>query len=234
MEISNRVKDEAVAARGLPLSEPPGSGIFISFEGIDYSGKSEQCRRLVACLRAAGYDNVESLREPGGVQIAEAIRRILLDHRNVEMNTRTELLLFSAARAQITSEKILPALQAGKIVVVDRYVDTTTVYQGFGRQLDLELVAAVSRFATFALLPHLTLLIDVPWSVAQERQRRANLPKDRFEREQPEFFERVRAAYVQLAQQEPQRFVTIDGTPEAEVVAARVNQAVRERLELKI
>ncbi len=210
------------------------SGIFISFEGLDFSGKSEQCRRLAARLREAGYGNVEPLREPGGVQIAEAIRRILLDHRNVEMNARTELLLYSAARAQITSEKILPALHSGKIVVTDRYLDSTTVYQGFGRGLDLELVAAVNRFATFALLPHLTLLIDVSWSVALQRQQRANLPKDRLEREQAEFYERVRAAYLQLAQQEPQRFVVIDGAPEVEAVAARVNEAVRQRLELKI
>ena len=207
-------------------------GIFISFEGIDFSGKSEQARRLVARLRAAGYGNVEPLREPGGVQIAEAIRGIVLDHRNVEMNARTELLLYAAARAQITAEKILPALAAGKIIVADRYVDSTTVYQGHGRGLDLELVAAVNRFATFALLPQLTILIDVSWNTALERQQRANLPKDRLEREQTEFYERVRAAYVQLAQREPQRFVLIDGTPEMETVAASVNQAVRQRLDL--
>ncbi len=228
------MKEDTVEARALPLIDPRGSGTFISFEGIDFSGKSEQCRLLVARLRAAGYDHVEPVREPGGVKIAEAIRRILLDHRNAEMNARTELLLYSSARAQITSEKIMPALQAGKIVVADRYVDSATVYQGFGRRLDLELVAAVNRFATFALLPHLTLLIDVPWSIAQERQRRANLPKDRLEREQPEFYEGVRAAYLRVAEQEPQRFVIIDGAPEVEAVAARVNQAVRQRLELSI
>jgi len=209
-------------------------GIFISFEGLDFSGKSEQCRRLVAALRAAGYDNVEPLREPGGVAIAEAIRRVVLDHRNVEMNARTELLLYSAARAQITSEKILPALQAGKIIVADRYVDSTTVYQGFGRKLDLELVAAVNRFATCALLPQLTLLIDVPWHVALERQQHANLHKDRLESEETEFYERVRAAYLQLAQQEPQRFVVIDGAAEIETVAGRVNESVRQKLGLKI
>lgn len=215
------------------MKNTPG-GIFISFEGIDFSGKSEQCRRLVARLRDAGYDNLVPLREPGGVEIAEAIRRILLDHRNVEMNARTELLLYSAARAQITSEKILPALQAGKIIVADRYFDSTTVYQGFGRGLDLELVAAVNRFATFALRPHLTLLIDVPWNVAAARQQSANLPRDRLEREQAEFYERVRAAYLRLAQQEPQRWVIIDGTPGMETVAGSVNEAVRQRLNLQV
>jgi hypothetical protein len=124
------------------------AGIFISLEGLDFSGKSEQCQRLAACLRAAGYANVEPLREPGGVQIAEAIRHILLDHRNVEMNARTELFLYSAARAQITSERILPALQAGKIIVADR----------ISRAI-VTLLLAVSLGNIFAT-PSLALFVD--------------------------------------------------------------------------
>ncbi|MDZ7266717.1 MAG: dTMP kinase [candidate division KSB1 bacterium] len=210
------------------------SGLFISFEGIDGSGKSEQSRRLVDRLRQAGYSGVEFVREPGGVEIAEAIRRILLDTRHHGLHDRTELLLYSAARAQITSERILPALAAGRIVVADRYVDSTTVYQGHGRGLDPDFVRAVNHFATQGLLPHLTFLLDVPVEVAQARQQHNGLTKDRLESENEAFHRRVRQAYLQLAAAEAQRFVIIDGAQSLAAISAEVAQHLRQRLDLRV
>lgn len=211
-----------------------GSGIFISFEGIDFSGKSEQCRRLLARLHEAGYDNAELLREPGGVEIAEAIRQIVLDARHAGLNERTEILLYSAARAQITSERILPHLQAGKIIIADRYVDSTTAFQGYGRQIDLDFVRAVNRFATRGVLPQLTLLLDISLEEAEARQRRAGIAKDRLENEGREFHERVRQAYLAMAQVEPERFVVLNGAQAFEALAEQINATVRQRLGLKM
>ncbi len=209
------------------------SGIFISFEGIDFSGKTEQARRLLETLRTAGYD-VELLREPGGVEIAEAIRNILLDAKHGGMTDRTELLLYAAARAQITKEKIQPALAAGKIIVADRFVDSTTAYQGYGRQIDLDFVRRVNFFATWTTLPVVTFLLDIPLAVAAARLRQSGKAVDRLEREDHAFHERVRQAYLQMAQSEPERFVIIDGTPSMEVISRRINETLRRRLGLKI
>lgn len=209
------------------------SGIFISFEGIDFSGKSEQARRLFETLRTAGYD-VELLREPGGVEIAEAIRHILLDAKHGVMTDRAELLLYSAARAQITKEKIQPALAAGKIIVADRFVDSTTAYQGHGRQLDLDFVRRVNLFATWATLPVITFLLDIPLEVAAARLRQSGKAADRLEREDHAFHQRVQKAYLQMAQAEPARFVIIDGTPSILVISQQINETLRQRLGLKI
>ncbi|MCG3158264.1 MAG: Thymidylate kinase [bacterium] len=210
------------------------TGLFISFEGIDCSGKSEQSRRLVDRLRQAGYTEVEFVREPGGVEIAEAIRRILLDTRHHGLHDRTEILLYSAARAQITAERILPALAAGRLVVADRYVDSTTVYQGHGRGLDLDFVQAVNRFATQGTLPRVTFLIDLPVAVAQARQQRNGLIKDRLESEGDEFHRRVRQAYLQLAAREPQRFIVINGEQDIAAISAEVDQHLRQRFGLQV
>lgn len=209
------------------------SGMFISFEGIDFSGKTEQARRLFETLRAAGYD-AELLREPGGVEIAEAIRHILLDAKNSGMTDRTEVLLYSAARAQITKEKIQPLLAAGKIIVADRFVDSTTAYQGYGRQIDLDFVRHVNRFATWEILPVITFLLDIPLAVAAQRQRQSGKIVDRLEREDRLFHERVQQAYLQLAQAEPERFVVLDGTPSLSVVSQQINATLRQRFGLRI
>lgn len=210
------------------------TGLFISFEGIDCSGKSEQSRRLVDRLRLAGYTEVELVREPGGVEIAEAIRRILLDTRYHGLHDRTEILLYSAARAQITAERILPALAAGRLVVADRYVDSTTVYQGHGRGLDLDFVQTVNRFATQGTLPQVTFLIDLPVAVAQARQQRNGLVQDRLESEGDEFHRRVRQAYLQLAAREPQRFIVINGEQDIAAISAEVDQHLRQRFGLQV
>lgn len=210
------------------------TGLFISFEGIDFCGKSEQSRRLCERLRQAGYDNVLFLREPGGVEIAEAIRKILLDTRHAGLNERTEILLYSAARAQITGEKILPALQAGKIIVADRYVDSTTVYQGHGRGLDLDFVRAVNHFATRGTLPHLTFLIDLPVEVAHGRQQRNGLTKDRLESEGVDFHQRVREAYFKIAADEPQRIIIINGNQSIAAVGDEIDKNLRQKFRLRV
>lgn len=209
------------------------SGTFISLEGIDFSGKSEQARRLFETLRGAGYD-AALLREPGGVEIAEAIRHILLDAKHGRMTERTEILLYSAARAQITNEKIQPLLAAGKIIVADRFVDSTTAYQGYGRQIDLDFVRQVNRFATGGMLPVITFLLDIPLAVAEQRQRQSGKVVDRLEREDLSFHERVRQGYLQIAQAEPARFAVLDGTPPVAVVAQQINETLRQRLGFKI
>jgi len=218
----------------LPRQNPNSmTGIFISFEGIDSSGKTEQARRLLETLRAADYD-VELLREPGGVEIAEAIRHILLDAKHRSMTDRTEILLYSAARAQITREKIQPLLAAGKIIIADRFVDSTTAFQGFGRQIDLEFVRRVNRFATWDILPRITFLLNISLEVAAARQRQSGKPLDRLEREDRSFHERVQQGYLELAQAEPARFVVLDGTLSIDAVAQQINDTLRQRLGLKI
>ncbi|MDZ7291614.1 MAG: dTMP kinase [candidate division KSB1 bacterium] len=209
------------------------SGIFISFEGIDFSGKTEQTRRLAETLQSAGYE-VELVREPGGVEIAEAIRTILLDARHGAMTDRTEILLYSAARAQITKEKIQPALAAGKVVLADRFVDSTTAYQGFGRQIDLDFVRRVNRFATWEILPAITFLLHIPLAVAELRQRRSGKMVDRLEGEDRAFYDRVLQGYLQMAHAEPERFVVIDGTHSIVAISQQINETLRQRFGLKI
>ncbi|MDZ7303771.1 MAG: dTMP kinase [candidate division KSB1 bacterium] len=209
------------------------SGIFISFEGIDFSGKTEQTRRLAETLQSAGYE-VELVREPGGVEIAEAIRTILLDARHGAMTDRTEILLYSAARAQITKEKIQPALAAGKVVLADRFVDSTTAYQGFGRQIDLDFVRRVNRFATWEILPAITFLLHIPLAVAELRQRRSGKMVDRLEGEDRAFYDRVLQGYLQMAHAEPERFIVIDGTHSIVAISQQINETLRQRFGLKI
>lgn len=213
---------------------PPNlSGIFISFEGIDFSGKTEQARRLYEALKHAGYD-AKLLREPGGVEIAEAIRNIVLDAKHSGMTERTEILLYSAARAQITREKIQPLLAAGKIIIADRFVDSTTAFQGFGRQIDLDFVRRVNRFATWDILPQITFLLNISLAVAAARQQLSGKPLDRLEREDHGFHERVQQGYLQLAQAEPARFVVLDGMQSLEAVSQEINATLRQRLGFKI
>ena len=209
------------------------SGLFISFEGIDFSGKTEQARRLYEAMKHAGYD-AELLREPGGVEIADAIRNIVLDAKHDGMTERTEILLYSAARAQITKEKIQPLLAAGKIIIADRFVDSTTAFQGFGRQIDLDFVRRVNRFVTWDILPNITFLLNISLEVAAARQRQSGKPLDRLEREDHSFHTRVQQGYLTLAQAEPARFVVLDGTLSVEAVAREICATLRQRAGLRI
>ncbi len=185
-------------------------GLLITFEGIDFSGKSLQAEMFINRLRENGAEAI-ALRDPGGTPISEKIRHLLLDNRHNEMSAWTELLLYEAARAQMIEQAVKPALAQGKIVVCDRLYDSTTAYQGYGRQLDLTLVAAANRIGACGLVPDLTFLLDVPVAVAAERQRKLNRHNDRMESEGKPFQERVRQGYLHIAAAEPQRIRVING-----------------------
>ncbi len=194
-------------------------GRFITFEGIDGAGKSTQLAFLAEHLRARGHD-VLVTREPGGTELGEALRALVL---NVDMDPRTETLLMFAARAEHLARVIRPALAAGRWVVCDRFSDATFAYQSGGRQLPPEAVTALEQWVHPDLVPDRTLLVDVPPEVAAQRLA-ASRAADRFEAEQTEFFARVRAAYLQRAAASPARFVVLDGTRSPEDVQAQIAQ----------
>jgi len=206
-------------------------GKFITFEGSEGSGKSTQIERLVARLHENGLETFVT-REPGGTELGEEIRNLLLHHRaGGAMAAETELLLFAAARAQLVRERIAPALAAGKVVISDRFLDSTTVYQGAARRLAPEAVARINHFAVGHHLPDLTLLLDVPVEVSHARVRnRGTGQPDRIEKESAEFFTRVRDGYLALAQAESRRIAVVDSTQPLDTVAALIWKTVHERL----
>jgi dTMP kinase len=207
------------------MTRKPGA-LFISLEGGEGAGKSTQHARIVEWLESAGYDVVET-REPGGTPVSEQVRRVLLDTRNAGLEPMAELLLMFAARAQLVQEVIRPALAAGKTVVCDRFADASYAYQGGGRGLGAETVAAVEEIVLQGLRPDLTLLFDVP--VAQGMDRVAGRgAADRFESEARGFFERVRQAYLQRAAENPERFRVIDASGDEEQVWRQVEKALGE------
>jgi len=189
-------------------------GLFISFEGLDGSGKTTQMRRLAKRLRARGHVVLETV-EPGGTEIGGKIRQVLLDAANQELSPTAELLLYFASRAQNVDERILPALRRGEIVLADRFTDSTLVYQGCGRGLGAETVLALDRIACRGLKPDLTLLvdIDVETSLARARARNAAQPagETRMDEQSLEFHRKVYEAYQALAASEPERIRRIDG-----------------------
>ena len=206
-------------------------GLFISFEGTEGSGKSTQVELLARRLRALGH-RVRTLREPGGTPIGEEIRHTLKHSRaNEAMTAQTELLLMNASRAQLVREIIRPALEAGEIIVCDRFYDSTTAYQGYGRQLDLEKVKSVIDFAVDETKPNLTLFLHVPAEVSAERlrSRQAILPfvRDRIEEADRKFFERVEQGFTAIAAAEPARFRVLDASNSIENVSGRVWDLVR-------
>jgi dTMP kinase len=197
-------------------------GYFITFEGAEGSGKSTQIRNAVTFLKKKGRP-VVMLREPGGTRISEAIRGVLLDKKLKEMSPITELLLYLAARAQIVHEKILPALKLGKVVICDRFEDSTRAYQGFGRKISLEAIEEASKLVRGDLKPDLTFVLDIDIAKGLKRGGR----HDRIEREALSFHERVRRGFLALAKKEPRRMVVLDTSKPVEIVS----QKVRERLE---
>ncbi|HTY09463.1 MAG TPA: dTMP kinase [Bacteroidota bacterium] len=207
--------------------------MFISFEGLDGSGKTTQAALLVDKLRSQSYI-VEFFREPGGTEISERIREILLDKKNLGMSQITELFLFSAARAQLVNQVIKPALLDGKIVICDRYVDSTTAYQGYGRGLRLGAVKTINAVATFGLLPEITFLIDVPIDEIIERRHKSGVAIDRMESSGREFYEKIRQGYLELAKEEPKRIQLIDGSLPAEIVQDEIWKTLSVRLPRKI
>jgi dTMP kinase len=202
----------------MPLKQKH-TGKLISFEGSEGSGKSTQIAAVAKHLQLLGRE-VLTTREPGGTEIGEQIRNIIVHNsKGDEMCPETELFLFAAARAQLVREVIAPALIAGKVVVTDRFLDSSTVYQGIARNLASDPVQQINQFAVGNVMPDLTLILDVPTevSLARIRLRASDLP-DRMERENVEFFAKVREGYLLLAKSMPKRFAVIDGTqPEAAV-----------------
>lgn len=204
----------------------PHPGYFITFEGPEGSGKSTQLRLLAEWLRGQGLD-VLTTREPGGTRIGDRVRAILLDPQHTEMLPATEILLFSAARAQVVGERILPHLRKGGIVLCDRYADSTIAYQGYGLGLDLGVLRTITEFATGGLVPNLTILLDVPVEIGLQRKARGLGEEwDRLERRERAFHERVRAGYHEMAAREPARWLVLDAT----APVADLQVAIRERV----
>jgi dTMP kinase len=207
------------------------TGTLISFEGSEGSGKSTQIARLAAHIQKSGKE-VVTTREPGGTEIGEQIRNIIVHNsKGEEMCAETELLLFTAARAQLVREVIAPALTRGCVVLSDRFLDSSTVYQGIARNLAADPVSQINRFAVGNVMPDVTVVIDVPTSVslARLKQRASDLP-DRMERENIDFYKKVREGYLVLAKGMPERFVVIDGTKSEDAIEKLIWAQVKTRL----
>jgi dTMP kinase len=203
--------------------------LFVTFEGIEGSGKSTHLGHLAARLRGGGHAVVET-REPGGTRAGAAVRELLLGAEGIPLAPLTELFLYCADRAQHVAEVIKPALAAGRIVLCDRFSDSTIAYQGYGRGLDLDALCAMDAGARDGLAPGLTLLLDCPVEVGLRRARQRSAAGDRFERETVEFHERVRAGFLALAKGNPARFRVLDATAPVDDVCRRVIAEVDARL----
>jgi dTMP kinase len=216
-------------------------GKFITIEGLDGCGKSTQLDRLAASLRAEGLEVVQT-REPGGTENGERMRAIVLDSATSGLSPRAELGLMFAARAQHVDEVILPALEAGKLVLCDRFTDSSEAYQGGGRQLGSEAVLTLHRVLCRGLQPDLTILMDSEVEASVQRARRRNTARggdrsapgvsdeNRFEKESRAFFERVRQAYLTIARREPNRVVVVDARRPPDVVQPEILEIVRQRV----
>jgi dTMP kinase len=201
-------------------------GLFITFEGPEGSGKTTQIRLLADWLREQGWE-VLTTREPGGTRIGEAIRDVLLSPEHTEMCAEAEILLFSAARAQIVREMLQPHLACGGVVLCDRFADSTLAYQGYGRLLDLDTLRQITAFATGGLVPTLTICLDLPVVEGLRRKQGGDQAEwNRMERERLDFQERVRSGYLALAAAEPARWLVLDALREVEVIHAEIRRSV--------
>lgn len=206
-------------------------GLFITFEGIDGSGKSTQLELLETELIDAKVDFL-IIREPGGTFISEQIRRILLDGKNKAMTSEAELLLFEAARAQLVEEVVLPALNEGKIVISDRFFDSTTAYQGFGRHGDVDFIKKLNIFATQNLKPDLTFYFDISIDTALARLANRKHKSDRLDTEGATFLENTRQGYLQIALEEPERVKVINAEQSISLVYQELKQYLFQYIEL--
>ncbi len=208
----------------------PHSGLFITFEGIEGVGKSTQVGLLAEALKRDG-ESVCLTREPGGTPAGEAIREILLHQDATPIDDSTELLLIFSARAQNLAQVVRPALAEGKVVICDRFTDATYAYQAGGRRMAHERIAQLELWVQGGLRPDLTLLLDAPVAMGRERAHGRGMLADRFEREQADFFERVRGEYLRLAKQEPARIELVDATADIDAVHASIHARVRRALQ---
>ena len=207
---------------------PASNAAFVTFEGVEGSGKTTQLRRLSADLAAKGVSHLVT-REPGGTPLADEIRKLLLSPREEAVFPETELLLYEAARAQHVRGFILPALAAGRAVLCDRFCDATAAYQTHGRGLPAEPVERLNRFAAADLVPDLTLLFDLPPEAGFSRLAGRGRPADRMERESLAFHRAVREGYLRLHERCPERILRIDASLPEEEVYRRVREAVAAR-----
>lgn len=202
-------------------------GLFITFEGPDGSGKSTQITRLREYLLSRGYD-VLLVREPGGTRISEQIRSVILDTDNKGMNPICEAMLYAASRAQLTHQVIMPALEEGRMVIADRFVDSSIVYQGYARGLGEEMVKTINSYATEGLEPDVTFLINIPAEVGIARK--SNQKKlDRLEQESIEFHKKVHEGYDRLKSGKS-RMIEIDGTKNREDIQREIVEIIREKI----
>ncbi|MCD6204217.1 MAG: dTMP kinase [Candidatus Marinimicrobia bacterium] len=199
-------------------------GILITFEGIDGSGKTTQINALIQRLQEAGM-SYRLFREPGGTEIGEKIRDILLDKKNENMLNVTELLLYSASRYQLTVSEIIPALEAGNVVICDRFYDSTTAYQGYGRGIDLEFIYRLNDIATNSVTPDKTFILDIDLEERRKRLGKKNL--DRLERETLEFHRKVRMGFLKMAEQNPERFIVLDGNQAPDELSKKIWNVIK-------
>ena len=203
--------------------------MFITFEGLDGSGKTTQIARLARHLEQQGRA-VVTTREPGGTRIGDQVRSCLHDVGNTAMTATAEILLYSASRAQLVGEVIRPALAAGQVVLSDRYADSTIAYQGYGRGLDLEALSYITRFATGDLRPDLTILLSLDAVEGLRRRLREGEEMNRMDLQAEAFYRRVQAGYRQLAAAEPERWVVVEGDQPPAMIQEEIRALVAERL----
>ena len=202
--------------------------MLITFEGLDYSGKSTQVQLLADRVTLQDH-RVLVLREPGGTDIGEKIRKMLLDKNNDGMTEASELFLFSASRSQLIQEVVHPALDGGMVVICDRYYDSTTAYQGYGRGIPLDVIQAINRYATGGLVPDLTFFLDIPIREIEKRMHTAKTNRDRMESNGIEFYDRVRNGFLQIAKTES-RYCVVNGLQPIDDLHELIWQHVRERI----
>jgi len=207
-------------------------GFLLTFEGIDGCGKSLQIEKISDKLNDLGINHL-LLREPGGTDISEKIRFFILDRENKGMLPRTELFLYEAARAQIVDEIILPALEKDKLVLCDRFYDSSTAYQGYGRKIDIHGIKEINMFATLGIEPNQTFYFDVPVEIALKRKaEEIGYIPDRLESENKEFFEKARRGFLQIAKNERNRFILIDSNRDPEIIHQEVWELFCSRYEI--
>ena len=206
-----------------------GKGLFVSFEGIEGCGKTTQVKLLASWLSFQGH-RVLVTREPGGTPLAEKIRKVLLDSRNHSMSPLTELLLLQASRAQHLAQVIKPALSHGQIVLCDRFADSSTAYQGYGRGMDLEMVRQLNQIAVDGCWPRLTLVFDLPVEQGFARAAGRKRGFDRMEKQEQAFHQKVRKGFQTIAKADPARVKVLDGSFPPDVIQAAVRQLVLNRL----